>query len=144
MPCSLPLLLACSITLGGCVSIAKTPDEMKANNFARREMCTQHSSQDVAHYVQEKLEQCRERSWSSGPLKNSDTWVETSVLDDGTQRVSLVQKANWNKFYMQLIEVRETNDCPAYVVVYGMNDVTSWFEASEEVINWIEKWNAEC
>lgn len=133
-----------SSMLGGCVSIAKSPDEMKSNNFARKEMCSQRDSQDVATYVQEKLERCREGSSSAGPLISNETWVETSELEDGTLRVSLVHKANWNKFHMQLVEVQETSDCPAHVVVYGMNDVSSWIENSEEIISWIEEWNAEC
>lgn len=138
------LAAVCSTLLGGCASVAKTPSQMKESNQARREACFQHSKEEVAQFVKVKLETCREQSFSAGPLMNTDIWAESTVLEDGTQQVSLIQKANWNKFYMQMVEVQETADCPAYVVVYGMKDNEGWFAQSDQMINWIKAWNAEC
>jgi len=142
--CTTSFLIIFSLTLSACVTTAKTADEMKANDFAKVEACINRSSEDVARFVREKLETCRESSFSAGPLMNNDTWVESSAQGDGTQRVSLIQKANWNKFYMQLIEVKKTNGCQALVTVYGMMDNKGWFKESENIINWINEWNAEC
>jgi len=137
-------LFSITLLIGGCVSIAKTPEQMRENGFAKVEACFERSSEDVALFLEAKFRDCDERSTSNGLLINNDIWVESKILDNGTHMVSLVQKANWNKFYMQLVEITETDSCPAFVTVYGMNDIENWFKESQSVLDWIEAWNAQC
>jgi hypothetical protein len=125
-----------SVLVCGCASPPKTIDEFHTGNYVVEEICAELTAEQAYMLLYEKLVQCYQNETDGPLLMRSSTEVEKQALDNGTYQLALAGKANWNRFYQQLIEIRSHDDCPASVAVWEISP--GWKKHTDRIRAWLK------
>jgi hypothetical protein len=123
--------------LSGCVAIPKSTDDFRKPGHANFSVCSESSVEDTAARIAEQMSSCYTHSNTDIPYTSIHTYIEVDEVSEAHWEIALAQKANWNSYYLQLVEVTESEDCPALVTSYGMTGKANWQKRAELVVDWV-------
>ena len=130
--------------LVGCVTPPKTINEFYSGKYAVRDLSSSFSPQKTHELLFTELVKCYQRKISSIipiPLVSAavkisqSSYVEYNILPNGTRQLALVGEAGWNRFYQQLIEIKQANNNSTLVQVYEIS--SSWEKHTNRINGWL-------
>ena len=136
--------------LVGCASPPKNINEFYNGKYAVRDLDSSYSAKETHEFLFRELVKCYQRKVTSiipipsvsAAIKVSQaSYVEFNILEDGTRQLALVGEAGWNRFYQQLIEIKESNNSSALVQVYEIS--SGWEKHTARISGWLEGKEAE-
>lgn len=133
------------LILSGCASPPKNISEFYSGEYVVRNLTSMHSVEKTHELLFQELVKCYQRKISSfipipaagAIVKVSQaSYVEFNILDDGTRQLALVGEAGWNRFYQQLIEIKEEANNSTLVQVYEIS--SAWEKHTARVAGWLK------
>jgi hypothetical protein len=138
------------IALVGCSSPPKHIKAFYSGKYAVKNLTSPYSTKKTHELLFQDLVKCYQRETSSiipipfagAIIKISQaSYVEFNILSNGTRQLALVGEAGWNRFYQQLIEIKETVNHSTLVQVYEIS--SDWEKHTARIAGWLDGKQAE-
>lgn len=141
-----------TILVTGCISLPKTEQELKTNNYKVESQCV--DIEFVKAYETIAINTARCHGSSDGaivPAAGSYLSISTEdqitgfiTSDKSFAKISVEHINPVAGGFLQLIELEKTDSCPTYVSVYLLNDSTKWQTATDSVFKWLKGNKESC
>ena len=145
-------ILLCSVFCVSCVSIPDTEEELRANAYEVKSECSPINFEETYLVIARNTARCHAQDSDSMvlaagvfiPLTTQDI-VKGEVIEPSVRAKVTVEYVNpVEGGFLQAIDINATDECPAYVQVFVLNDTKKWQTSTESVFEWLEGDTVSC
>jgi hypothetical protein len=139
------LFIASAISLSACVSIPDTEEELRANPHKIDIECSPLSFDETYILLAQNTTRCHANNDqaivpAAGifiPLSTQDVVKGQIIEDDKYAKITVEYLNPVEGGFLQVIDIKATQQCPAQVSVYVLNDTKKWQTSSQSVFKWL-------